>query len=313
MDRIPLFRDLPLLASGPRHSWDVFGRADDLGTANFLTPQAVADAAREAIVTGERLGVSLPLTEPDPPFFGRSAFRHTILALNSIVQDDIIDVFYPQGSSQWDGLRHRADPDHGFYAGATALQAGAGGDRLGVHAWARAGIVGRSVLVDVERYLRATSTGYDPVDHVIIDATLISAVLAHERVQLRAGDILLFRTGYLEAYRAADIEGRRAIRGVGRSAGLAADENMVEFLWDNRIAAVAADNPALEVLPRDESQPVLHARLIPMLGYLIGEFFDLAALARACADDGRYIGFLASVPLYLPGGVGTPANAVVIR
>jgi hypothetical protein len=50
-----------------------------------------------------------------------------------------------------------------------------------------------------------------------------------------------------------------------------------------------------------------------MLGFAIGEWFDLEALAQDCAADGRYSCFVASVPLNLPGGVGSPANVVAIK
>jgi hypothetical protein len=45
----------------------------------------------------------------------------------------------------------------------------------------------------------------------------------------------------------------------------------------------------------------------------IGELWDMEDLSEACADDGHYTFFLCSVPLKLPGGVGSPPNAVAIK
>ena len=70
------------------------------------------------------------------------------------------------------------------------------------------------------------------------------------------------------------------------SAGLAGSEEMARFLWDSGIAAVACDNPAVEVVPADPADGFLHGRLIPGLGMAIGELFSFGALAAACAAGG---------------------------
>jgi hypothetical protein len=45
----------------------------------------------------------------------------------------------------------------------------------------------------------------------------------------------------------------------------------------------------------------------------LGELWDLDELADECATDGLHEFMLVSVPLYIPGGVGSPANAYAIR
>jgi hypothetical protein len=72
------FDELPVLrASGLRHSWNVWGPGDNLGTLNRLKPSVVTAAAL-CVRTGERIGLSLPLEEPSPPFFGRKAMSHVL-------------------------------------------------------------------------------------------------------------------------------------------------------------------------------------------------------------------------------------------
>jgi len=84
------FDELPRLPeSGLRHSWQLYGPDDQLGTLNRLTGTVVA-AAAAAVRTGERTGLSLPLGVPDPSFFGRKAPRHTV---------------FPMGPAAWDNVR----------------------------------------------------------------------------------------------------------------------------------------------------------------------------------------------------------------
>jgi kynurenine formamidase len=88
---------------------------------------------------------------------------------------------------------------------------------------------------------------------------------------------------------------------------------MAEFLWDSGVVAIAADNPAVEVVPGSREAGSLHRRLIPLLGFVLGELFDLERLAADCAADRRYTCLFVGVPLHLPGGVGSPGNALAIK
>ena len=56
----------------------------------------------------------------------------------------------------------------------------------------------------------------------------------------------------------------------------------------------------------------IHVDLLARLGIPIGEFWQLEALAAACADAARYEFLLTSAPMNAPGGSGTPANALAI-
>jgi kynurenine formamidase len=306
----PSFTALPRLSNGLRAAWGVFGDDDDLGSANLLTDEVVVRAAVDEIRTGRRINVSLPLTEPSPTFFGRQKLRHAIFDIGPVSQDDKVDDFYLQGSSQWDGLRHRRDPEVGFYNAVRASDAGESGDRLGADAWAAGGLIGRGVLIDVKR--NANMGDYNPLSAVRIGRSDLQTALDKQCQVLRAGDILLIHTGYIDAFLAADECTRERARDLDGAVGLVPDEDMAEFLWDNGIAAVAVDNPAVEVWPRDNTVPSLHGRLIPMLGFVLGEFFDFRELSKVCAEESRYSCFFVSVPLNLPGAVGSPANAIVV-
>jgi hypothetical protein len=95
--------------------------------------------------------------------------------------------------------------------------------------------------------------------------------------------------------------------------GLGPADEMVEYLWNLHIAAAAADNPGLDAWPPTPERGWMHFHLLPLLGVPIGELWDLEALAADCADDGVYEFMLTSAPLNMPGGVGSPPNALAIK
>jgi hypothetical protein len=312
---VVLFDELPVLpGSGLRHAWDVWGPGDNLGTLNRLTGPAVA-AAAATVRTGERVGVSLPLGLPDPPFFGRQRFKHSFTPMGPFAWDDWVDGFYLQCSSQWDGLRHIGSGPDGWYGGWRG-QPDADPGPLGIQHWAERGIVGRGVLVDLAG--AREGTGYDPFSRVAFTPGDITAALDAQGSALRYGDILCVRTGWTDRYLTLDDDARRELAATMvnvtgyTSAGLAGSEEMSRFLWDSGVAALPCDNPAVEVVPSNPSDGFLHGRLIPHLGFAIGELFDFGPLARACRRQGRYEFLFTSVPLNVAGAIGSPANAVAI-
>jgi hypothetical protein len=85
------------------------------------------------------------------------------------------------------------------------------------------------------------------------------------------------------------------------------------WLRERRFAAVAADNPGLEALPEPRAGRMLHDRVIPDLGLAVGELWWLEELRADCVADGVWEGLLVSLPLHLPGGCASPANAAVLK
>src|SRR6202044_2108925 len=161
-------------------------------------------------------------------------------------------------------------------------------------------------------------TGYDPFTSVAFAPEDLSAALAAAGVSLRYGDILCVRTGWIDKYLALSPAQREELATTmvdvhGYSAaGLAGSEAMARFLWDSGVAAVACDNPAVEVVPSDPSDGFLHGRLITGLGMAIGELFTFGPLAAGCQREGRYEFLFVVVPLNVTGAVGSPANAVAV-
>ena len=314
MSELPRYRDLP--SADPiaaRHAWGVFGEGDELGRVNLLTPERVAAAARE-VQRGAVFNLCLPLTLPDPPWVeGREQLRHEIFEIDRNAQDDRLQNFYLQASTQWDGLRHVRARELGFYGGRQEDRAGAGGTELGIEKWAEHGLAGRGVLIDVAGHRASSGAPLDPREGTPITVEMLEETLQAQGAALAPGDFILLRTGYLAAYLAAGPSERESFSVDRDCPGLHAGEEMAEYLWDRGVVAIAADNPAVEVVPGSREAGSLHRRLIPLLGFVLGEFFDLEALARDCAQDGRYTCLVVGVPLNLPGGVGSPGNAVALK
>ncbi len=226
--------------------------------------------------------------------------------------------FSPQGSSQWDGLRHVRYKQFGYYGGRQEEDL-AGAD-LGIDRMAEQGIVTRGVLIDVPAFRAAHGRDCPADQREPVSVQEIDAICAWERVRLRPGDILLLRTGWLAWYLALDEAGRSRLKGSLHNGdggldcpGLASGVATAQWLWDHQVAAVAADNPALEVLRVEPEVGFLHRFLIPMLGMPIGEFWYLEGLHQACLDDRRFTCCLFSQPLRMPRAAGSPSNALAVR
>lgn len=301
---LPDYDDLPAGGSGgERCSWGLWGEGDRLGALNLLTPDRALRGA-ECVITGQTYRLDLALDAVDPPLYGRQPLRHDVLG--DAGHDDVLEI-NTQSSTQWDGFRHVSHPEHGYYNGVADAE-------HGIDAWA-ARIVGRAVLVDVERWRASVGRPIAADAAEAITAEDLLSTLASQKVSVETGDILLLRTGWLSWYRALDPGERAEVPSKLRVSGLEASEDTVRLLWDLHVSAVAADNPSLEVWPPKAWGPghAIHFHLLPLLGIPIGELFDLDALAEACAADGRYDAFFTSAPLIVPGGVASPPGAICVK
>jgi len=326
MTSLPSYRDLPKRNDLPA-SWGLMGAGgpDHFGCLNLLTAEKLVAAAR-LVERGAVFALNWSADLPDPPMFGRSKYTHEVLDL-SAGHDDVLHGWNTQSSSQWDGFRHIRNVPNGFYDGVAD-------EDHGMHHWARRGIAGRAVLCDIGRWRAAQGRPLQYGESDVIEPDEILAALAAQGSPLEAGDVLLMRTGWTEWYESstdADMRAAAASRATLKAPGLPSGERTAEFLWDLHIAAIGADNPAVEVWPpgtgRDPAEVAelranhpdrmhevfAHSMLLPMLGIPLGEMFDLAALAADCATDGRYACLFVSAPLNIPRGVASPPNALAIK
>ncbi|HEY8766393.1 MAG TPA: cyclase family protein [Dehalococcoidia bacterium] len=317
------FAQLPAKPGNPAHSsWGLWGDDDELGCLNLLTPERIAAAAR-LVRKGAVFALNLRIDRPDPPLYGRGRVKQTIVGEGGNGRDDYLDNFWPQASSQWDSLRHIRHPEYGWYNGVRDEQIVAGdGGKLGIDVFARRGIAGRGVLLDVGSYLRAQGRPLDQASSTVITRGDLEACRKSQGTDVRTGDILLVRSGWLTWYLNETTPAQREALAGGappqrslRAPGLGPPQEMAAYLWDLHVAAVAADNPALEAWPpaSREADGFMHTTLIPLLGMAIGELWWLDDLAADCAADRRYEFFFTSAPLNVPGGVASPPNALALK
>jgi len=331
--RLPDYDDLPVRAGLPC-AWNVWAPegGDRFGCLNLLTPERAAAAAR-LVERGAVFPLNWTMALPNPPLFGRAGYTHTVTGDESTTShDDVLDGWNTQSSSQWDGFRHirhhavRDDePGTGHFGGVDDAD-------HGMDHWARRGIVGRGVLADIGRWRDAQGRPirYDEPEAITPDE--LRACLRDQGTEVGEGDVLLIRFGWIAWYLTTDAETRARLgdRATFRSAGLHPGEDTWRTLWNMHIAALACDNPGVEIWPRgshlepDVAAEALrnmrrvhevfaHTVLLPMLGLPLGEMFFLDDLAEDCATDGNYEFMFTSAPLNLPHGVASPPNALAIK
>jgi len=313
---LPTFDQLPVVEGAPPQSgWWLFGKDDQVGLFNLQTPERIAAAAK-LVRFGAMFPLNWELELPSPPLYGRGAIRQTVFH-NPGGHDDVLDNFFPQASSQWDSLVHVGHPRHGFYNGVTAAEVtGQPGTRGGIEHWARRGIAGRGVLLDVARFYEKQGRPIDAGQAVRIPPEDLEACRKAEGIEIRTGDVLLVRTGWIAWYLKQDAFTRRAISSPANltAAGLAAGEEMARYLWDLHVVAAGSDCPALEAWPPTATTGgFLHHYLIGLFGMAIGELWNLDPLADHCATDGCYEFFFTSAPLNKLGGIGSPPNAIAFK
>lgn len=311
---LPTYDALPKAKGNVGSGWGLFGDDDSLGLMNLQTPERIAAAAR-LVQRGALFSLNAPVNAINPAMFGRGVPRHTVFASASGGADDVLDNVYPQASSQWDSLGHACFEPGVFYNGTTFEDVRAG--RNTIDHWARRGIAGRAVLLDLPRALGGK---FDPGTAHAFSVEDLERARAHGNITFAPGDVILLYTGYLEWYLKQSAATKAAIspRGVLQAVGIERSEAMARYLWDSHASALAGDNPAVEVWPPDRdhlSWPFgfMHHVLIAQFGLALGEFWWLADLAADCARDGIHEMFFTAAPLNVPGGIGSPANALAIK
>jgi hypothetical protein len=164
-----------------------------------------------------------------------------------------------------------ADPSTGqFYNGVTTEeidQVDANGKRVsvrcGTQAWGKTGIVGRGVLLD---YYSWKQESFDPFTSHPITTSELRACAAAQGTELRTGDIVLIRTGWIKAYLAMSDEQKQTEANIEGAmdhyyVGLEPSEEMFDFLHDSYFAAAVADSVCFEVWPPKVWGKLLRARV----------------------------------------------------
>jgi kynurenine formamidase len=335
----------------PGSTWGEWGDDDELGRVNLLTPEKVLQGVRE-VEAGITFCLSLPLDYPGgtalnqrrhPPRLaptedmnGTAATFYNVHMSEmedwgdpryvDVWSDDVVTLAL-QYSTQWDSLAHLgsefdADGDGAdeavYYNGYRAHDDLVGptedgrcfARHLGMEHMAFHGVQGRGVLVDLFQHF-----GDDPR---AVDREALEEVMTADNVVVEPGDILLLHTGYatrlLEWGKTPD---PRRLFTTGAALD-ARDPSLLEWIADSQIAALVADNYAVEMMigkdydndPSRHSFLPLHNLCLFKLGVPLGELWYLHELAAWLREHERSRFLLTAPPLRLTGAVSSPVTPV---
>jgi kynurenine formamidase len=299
-------------------NWGRWGKDDELGTLNFITPEKIVAAAK-TVRRGKVFSLAIPFDSrgPQTGFAGRVNPLHFMIQDGGDVASGAQDwvpalrwcddaVTMPlQCATQWDALAHIYF-DGRMYNDRGPEMVNSSGARANSIDKAKDRIVSRGVLLDIPRlrgvdWLKPGEAIY-PQD--------LDGAAARAGVKIASGDIVLIRTGQMAQVRA---EGSWGNYSGGPAPGLSL--TTAEWLAKNEIAGYATDTWGTEVIPNetpDVFQP-LHCVAIVNMGMLVGEIFNLEELAADCAADGVCEFLFVAPPLTITGAVGSPINPQAIK
>ncbi|WP_328887675.1 cyclase family protein [Streptomyces sp. NBC_00316] len=293
------------------NNWGRWGADDEIGTLNLITDSVVRDAAA-TVRTGQRIPLALPLQQDGVQsglIPGRVNPLHAMVQINQelfgpgtvATSDDIVTLGL-QAATHWDALTHVSHSGriyNGRPAGTVTAHAGAQFSSIA----APRHLVSRGVLLDVAR-----AHGVDrlPGDHAVTPEDL-DAAEEFGGVRVRAGDIVLVRTGQVQVYLAGDKQAYAY-----PSPGLSV--RTPEWFHARDVAAVADDTLTFEIFPPEIEDLWLgvHALDLVEMGMLQGQNWNLEGLSTACAEAKHYGFLLSAMPEPFVGATGTPVAPVAV-
>lgn len=322
-------------------NWGDFGDDDQLGRINLLTPACVKAAAAE-VREGLKFGLSLPLDYPGgnvlnarrfppevrptelngEPWLNYPMGKH-IDGASDVISDDQV-LLTLQYSTQWDSLAHvgshfDADGDgeaeqvyyNGYRAGEHVLAPGQdaepGARALSIENFAATPIQGRGVLVDLFRHFGR--------QRKVVGCDDLMGVMAADGVEIEQGDMLVLRTGFAELILEMNQAPDKQILDTSCAALDGGDERLLQWISESGIAAICADNYAVEHFVGQSrgdgcAALPLHEHCLFKLGLPLGELWYLAELAAWLHEHQRNRFLLTAPPLRLPKAVGSPVTPV---
>ena len=302
----------PVAASEPAgtaESWypSQYGAEDTIGALNNLSPEGVLRAVR-LVTTGKTYALG-GVTGRTTPAYGHRSFQLFIQPHGEEItpplgksrgtaHDDYLATWLGIGT-QIDGFAHFGI-DHRYYNGVTAAElfAPTGVKKFGTHDIPP--IVTRGVLLDMVKY-------YGAGDHLeagtAIDAPDLAAAAKAQGVAIGKGDVVILHTGWQQF---ATTDPQRFLTG---EPGL--DIGGAEYLAQLGVAAVGADNWALDVIPNPDPEQLFpaHGVLLARHGVHVLENIQTAALV---ADGVTEFLFVLGVPRF-EGAVQMVINPIGIR
>jgi len=282
-----------------------WGEDDTIGAANYLSAEHILKAT-SLVTEGKAYSLGVELNR-DFPAYGARFFDITVMEPRAGGQaigptkltstDDILHTWLGIGS-QIDGFGH-IGIDHKHYNGLAAedIVSVDGLKKLGTEGIPP--IVTRGVLLDMTEHF-----GQDMLtEGQGFNSEEIRAAADAQGVKVQEGDVVLFHTGWL------NLVGEDNERFGKAQPGLGVDG--AEYLADQGVVAVGADNWGLEVIPFEEGTGVfeVHQTLLAKNGVYILENMNTAELAK---DNVHEFMFVLGQPK-VKGAVQMMVNPIAIK
>jgi kynurenine formamidase len=282
-----------------------WGPNDEIGAANYMTPELVVKAA-SLIKTGKTYALGIPVDSKTPAYPPR-AFRITVVQPGqagipglgpnkATYNDDLLDGWVGVGS-QLDGLGHLGI-EHVYYNGNKLADFAdpTGLKKLGIDKVPP--MVTRGVLLDMAAHYNTDVVK----EGTAFNVKEIEEVAKKQGVEIRQGDVVIFHTGWLS------LIGKDDKRFGGAEPGLGVEG--AKYLTGKGVVAVGADTWGVEVVPFESKNVFeVHQILLAMNGTYILENMDTAELAK---DKAYEFLFVLGQPRF-KGGVQSMINPVAIR
>jgi kynurenine formamidase len=285
-------------------NWGRWGKDDELGTLNLITP-AKRVAAAALVKDGITVSLALDLNKIKDEL-NANPFEHELSVADwgghQVAGDKYSVEYHGLAHSHMDGLPHFAHKGF-FYNGVPYTSAKPSGtERLGIHNVGINGVFTRGVLVDMPSHLGVKYL--EP--GVAITVSDIESWEVANKVKISSGDVLLIRTGRWA--KVANDGQWSLLKGIaGSHASLAA------WLKTRDVAIIGSDG-ANDVAPSGVEGlfSPLHELVLVGLGMPIFDNLDLELLAKVAKQKKRPAFLFAGAPLRVKGGTGSPVNPLAV-
>ncbi|PYN94775.1 MAG: hypothetical protein DMD91_27010 [Candidatus Rokuibacteriota bacterium] len=291
-----------------RNNWGRWGKDDQLGALNLVTP-AKRVAATRLVKSGRSVSLSRPFPkEPGPNnAYPAQHYMRTVPRGKGGFAADYYGIFYHGiASTHIDALCHTWD-EGGMWNGRDPKKEVTfeGATFGGVEHWSE-GIITRCVMLDVPRQRGVASVTQDAPVH----GWELDEILSKRGIRLEPGDAVAVYGGR-DAWQANNPDtpyGRPFGGGPNVRPGL--HVSCLPFLRDHDVSLLVWD--MLDHLPIGYDIPwAVHAAIFAY-GVALVDNALLEPVARACVEEGRDDFMLVIAPLRVVGGTGSPANPLAV-
>ncbi|WP_078429648.1 cyclase family protein [Alkalihalobacterium alkalinitrilicum] len=289
-------------------NWGRWGKEDEIGALNFISPEKIVEAAR-LIQKGKVYSLTMPIHMNQTPYDGsmRMPPFHVLTRdggdyaagakkPGGFQFSDGYVFLNTHGATHMDALSH-VWYDQQLYNGYSEDSVKSkGAKHCGIEKVK--GITTRAVLLDLPTF--------KGVEHLeggeVITPEMLDECAASQGIKVKPGDMVFIRTGWLKMLDKDPQLFEHSEPGIG--------EACVQWIYEKEIIGIATDNLAVEVKPEERKDAVLpvHMKALRDLGVYFMELFNFEELAK----DQVYECMFVAAPLSITGAVGSPINPLAI-